>query len=923
MKRFFITKRRCVQRDYASDCDRKKPQKGGLSYWRKATIALIVVLISTFAVSASSYAQRIKYVSNNVTFRQVFQEINKQTGYHYLWTAKNLSPTKKINVSFNNESLESVLKKLEAKYPLKFEVEDKVIKVRERIQAVDPKPARMAIDPENVSSVATIDFQQIVRGRIVDEKGKPLTGVNVVVSGQSVGIATDANGEFSFKDVEEGSTLVISYIGYMGQTIKAKAELGDITLHPQENALEETTVRVNTGYQSLPRERMTGSFSYVSGEQLETKLASGLKNALEGQAAGVVIDKSGNIEIRGVSTFNAQKAPLVVVDGYPIEGSIDNINPMNIESITVLKDGVAASIYGSRAANGVIVVTTKIGKAGKPRISYSGFANIIQRPSLKHLNRASTSDYIDAEIDLFNENPNAVTTLSYGNMSRVFYLLMQARDKQITESEAMAEIDALRQIDGMKQIEDYFFRKTVVQQHNLGIAGGTEEYNYNIAVNYQGSRENVIESNSKRLIFDLKNEWRPFKFLTAGASANMTVDNRSSSLGTNYSGLTAYTSGSLLRPYTNLWDESGNPADLWGISLYKVNGYQNMPGMKPWNYSSIRDVDETSYDSKDFTSRITGFLRAQIIKGLTAEVGGNWVRGNTFSKSIQGADSYALRIAYNDNTSRSNPANHYIPDGAAINEGRGVNQSWTLRSQLNYAKDFKENKYRLNVLLGNEIRKFTFDNNTLATRLGYNPTAGSYIPVNIKDYSAGIYRADMLFPILFSGVTDGGFRYGDNRFVSWYANAAFEYDDRFIVSGSTRLDLTNFFGTDEKYRYKPMWSLGGTYKMSNDGFWNGDIVNKLHLRASYGINGNISLNNGPFLILSVIDYTPTTGGVSYGISSPPNNQLRWEKTKIANFGVDFGLFGSRLEGSWIIIEKIARIYWQTMRSIRLWDLELL
>ena len=874
--------------------------------YKVSLLGILSLFFSFFCVNAYAYAQKIQLKKGSLSYRNLFQEINRQTGYHYLWTAKLTDPQMKIAVAFNNRPLTDALHEISEKYPLAFEVSDNLIKVKDKPLVVQ------ATNSHNIPAIAASveeNLQQVIRGKVTNQLGESLVGVTISVAGKKEGTVTDVNGEFNLPASALTQNLVISYLGYVSQTLPAQLRMGTIVLTPSQSTIEETTVRVNTGYQNLSRERMTGSFSHISGEQLESKLTTDLKSALEGQAAGVVIDKSGNIEIRGVSTFNAQKTPLVVVDGYPIEGGIEDINPMNIASITVLKDGVAASIYGSRAANGVIVITTKSGGNSKPRVSYSGFVSIIAKPDLNYLNRASSSDFIDAEIDLFNENPNGPSTLSTSVMSRVTYLLMQVREKKISESEAMAEINALRNIDGKKQIEDAFFRKKIINQHNLGIAGGSEEYNYNIAVNYQGTRENLVNNVGKRIIFDLKNEWKPFSFLTAGASANFNVDNTEASymlvnnssgpsyIGNHFSNLTSYSGNSLLRPYTDLWAENGDPASIWGISQYKVKTYQNTPGMKAWDYHPMQDIYDNQFDTKKFTARITGYVRAQLLEGLTAEVGGNWVRGSSLIKGVQGADAFAVRVAYNDATSKANKANHYFPDGAVVNEYRNISESWTMRSQLNYARDFQGTKHRLNALFGNEIRKITFDNNQLATRLGYNPSAGSFIPVNIKDYTGGLYTTDMLFPSTFGGITNGEFKYGDNRFVSWYANSSYEYDNRFILSGSMRLDLTNFFGTDKQYRYKPLWSLGGTYKLSNEKFWESSLVNKLFIRGSYGINGNISLNNGPYLILAAGQYTPSTGGVSYSIASPPNNQLRWEKTVISNIGIDFGLFNNRVEGS--------------------------
>lgn len=864
-----------------------------LFYMRLVTC---LIFVSMLFIAANTRAQKINLDLHRVNLKKALLQVAKQSGYTFVYDSKGLKMNELVSVKVQNMDVASALELLLADLNVDFQIKGKSI-------SLIPKSTPTGVAATRVE--APLIVQQLVRGRVTNPDGAPLVGASVTVQGTTLGALTDSNGYFVLEGAKDNDSLLISFLGFTTQTVESRANVGTIVLQQQDNVLDEATVRVNTGYQSLPKDRVTGAFSYISGEQLESKLATGLRNALEGQAAGVVIDKSGNIEIRGISTFNAQKSPLIVVDGYPVETSLDDINPLNISSITVLKDGVAASIYGSRAANGVIVVTTKFGQSGKPRVSYSGFANIIPRPDLKYLHRASASDYIDAEIDLFNENPNSPSTLSTGNRSRVTHLLVQVRENLISEEEAMAEINALRKIDGMSQIEEAFFRKEITYQHNLGISGGNEEHNYNIAVNYQQNQENIINNNNRRLILDLKNEWRPFSFLTAGASANFNIGNAETTYmqdgasvsGIHFSTLTEYSGTSLLRPYTDLWNADGSPASLWGLSQYKINTYGNTPGMKDWSYNPLIDINANEYTRKTFTARLSGFVRAQLIDGLSAEFGGNWVRGNALTRGLQGADAYKVRIAYNDATSKANNANHYFPDGAVVNENRDVNEAWTIRSQINYSKDFQGVKHRVNALIGNEIRQITFDNNQLATRLGFNPVAGSFIPVNIKDYTGGIYSSDMLFPSTFWDITDGQYRFGDNRFVSWYANASYEYDNRFILSGSTRLDLTNFFGTDKKYRYKPLWSIGGTYKLSNEQFWASSTLNKLHIRGSYGINGNISLNNGPFLILSAGSYSQTTGGVSYGVSAPPNNQLRWEKTKISNIGLDFGLFNSRVDGS--------------------------
>ena len=359
---------------------------------------------------------------------------------------------------------------------------------------------------------------QNVTGQVLDEREEPLAGCVISVKGQKVNVITDINGNFSIKASNQ-DVLEVSFLGYEKQSIPVSGKkVFRIIMKEDAQALDEVVV---TGYQTLSKERVTGAFGLISSKQFENKLQPDLKSLLEGQAAGVVLDKDGNIEIRGVSTFSAETTPLLVVDGFPVEGTLDDLNPDNIENITVLKDGVAASIYGSRAANGVIVITTKQGQQGKTRISYKGSFNVTLKPDLSKLNRASTSDYIDAELDLFNLNPNGPSTMDTDNMSRVTYLMMQVREGNITQAQADAEINQLRQIDGLKQAEKYMFRNKLSHQHNVSISGGSETNLYNAAVNYTKERGNFINTDNDRLILDLNNRWKPFKFLTVETNVNM------------------------------------------------------------------------------------------------------------------------------------------------------------------------------------------------------------------------------------------------------------------------------------------------------------------------------------------------------------------------------------------------------------------
>lgn len=835
---------------------------------------ILCFLLFTGLLSAQTVKEKkVSLAVKEASLSSTFKKIEEATGIKILFSYDDVK-SYKVTANLKNETAEQAVKKVIAGLPLEYAAKDEFISVTTLTKAVKAVGA-------------------VIRGSVKDENNEPLPGVAITLPGTNIGTVTNANGEFVLtpRGSVKATALQASYVGMKTQRVPFTRIGSAITIVMVEDShlLDDVIV---TGYQTVSKERATGAFGSVRGEQMEKKLNADLKNVLEGQVAGVVLDKDGNLSIRGISTLSAETAPLIVVDGYPTECSLSDLNPDNIDNVTVLKDGVAASIYGSRSANGVIVVTTKQGKKGKTNISYRGTFKIVTKPDLDNLHMASTSDYIDAELALYDLNPSSSAyNISYrtNNQSKVNYLITQRKANLISDETFNSQIDQLRNVNFLDQMEKYMFRSAFTQTHNVGINGGNDTNRYNLAVNYTNNRSSFINTNDNRLLVDLKNEWNPYKFLTIGVTANISYT-RSTAPRTSWQTLTDYSS--FVKPYTTLMDENGM-TDVNTVSYNKQQLFNEYSGLKDTSYNPIQDAYDDYKTDQNFSARFSGFLRFNILQGLSAEVGGNWQRGSEIYKAISEADSYRMRLAFNNATSRTSSSTHYVPDGDLINETRYSSENWTVRTQLNFNREF--GKHRVTALAGNEVRRITYDNNQYATRLGYNSTAGSFTPVNLKDFIAGEYNADMIDSNdLQSSLSNGQYSLRDNRFVSWYFNGSYEYDNRYLVSGSIREDLTNFFGTDPKFRHKPMWSIGGTWKVNNEKFFDIDFINRLNVRASYGVNGNISLSQGPYLILSAGSYSSVTEGVSYGISSYPNNSLRWEKTKTTNIGIDVDFLKNRL-----------------------------
>ncbi len=752
-------------------------------------------------------------------------------------------------------------------------------------------------------SAAMAQNSVTVTGVVTTDAGEPLAGATVSVPGSNAATVTDLQGHFKLVIPKgaQGKELLVSFIGMTPERVPMTKIQGPLTVK-MATALTKLEDVIVTGYNTLSKERATGSFGSLSGQKLEAKLGSSLANRLEGQIAGVVLDKKGQLTIRGISSLSASTSPLVVVDGYPTEQGLSDLNPDNIENITILKDAVAASIYGARSANGVIVVTTRQGKEGKARLSYRGSFMFKPRPDLDYLNMANSSDYIDAELALYQLNPNSAaynTAYRSTSVSEVSQLLAQRKAGNLTDAQFDAAINKLRGVNFLDQMEQHMFRTAFTQTHNIGISGGSTTNRYNLAVNFSDTKSNFINTNSNRVLVDLTNDWKPFRFLTVGIASHLNI-NKSKSPLTDWQTYTDF--NNTTRPYSTIWGDNGMVM-MNTLTAGMEELYSKVPNAKDMSFNPIQESYDAYGTSDSFGARMNGFLRFAITYNLKFEVGGSWSRTYDTSKNIYGADSFTMRNAYNSSTSIANPRNHYIPEGAMINEARTMNENWTLRAQLSYDKEI--GKHKFNVLVGDEVRRIFADNNTYATRVGYNATAGSFVPVNILDLNAGKMNTDMIGGSKIVSLSNGGYGVRDNRFVSYYGNGSYSYDNRYLVSGSLRYDLTNFFGTNPKYRYKPLWSLGGTWKIKNEEFFDVDWVDRLNLRASYGLNGNISLSDGPYLILSAGSFNTDTGGISSGVASFPNSSLRWEKTKTQNIGLDVDVLNNRLGFSFDFYNKLS------------------
>lgn len=543
-----------------------------------------------------------------------------------------------------------------------------------------------------------------VSGIIVDEKGETLIGVTVAVKNGKNMCLTDAEGHFNIWLNSNESTLVISYIGMKTMEVAA---LHDgplkIVMKVDDNPLNEVIV---TGYQTLSRERTTGSFNVVTADKLKDKLQTNIINRLEGMVPGLVF-QNGEYYLRGMSTLRGgptRNEPLLVVDGLPFEGNISSINPSVVKNITFLKDAAAASIYGARAANGVIVITTIDGKGnGKTSVQYDASIKFTPAPNMSGLHRLNSRELVDLQKDGFKYDPGQYAYLDpRERVNPVLELLYKNRAGMIDNNELEKGLEVYRNLDNRKELEDFYTKTGVRHQHNISILGGNWANRYAVSLNYDGNSYNARYLSSERYGFSLRDNIGFFRWLNADLSVtgSFSRDKGDTGMGQFTDIYHNYPS------YTMLRDKDGTPINFPKYkSDYELERLKEL-GLMDESFNPITNRKEENFITKDQYYKIQLGLNFKIAKGLNFDI--RFQTENTVSKTTEfhSAESYYVRNMINDaaqyNTMRKTLTLN-VPKGSQMGEYRSEMSAYTLRAQLNFSKEFGKNS--ITAIAGGERRQ--------------------------------------------------------------------------------------------------------------------------------------------------------------------------------------------------------------------------
>ncbi len=878
--------------------------------WLKILLEMKLVLFLILALSLSATAgvysqnQRVSFEFEDATILEVLNEIKYQTGLSFIYSEEKIQELDRVSVDSAGETVEEVLNEIFGKSSLECRFQDNVI---------------MVVDKPSVPVIKEQQKKKIIKGKVTDDQGVPLPGVSVVVEGTNTGVATNIDGEYSLT-VSDKDILVFSFVGMISREIRyAGQEKLNVVLKSDAENLNEVVI---TGYQKVSVERSTGAVATIKASDVEKKGQSNLLNSLEGMVAGLGISNnpgeegSKKISIRGTATINGNSSPLVVIDGFVVETDLSSLNPYEIESVNILKDAASASIYGARSANGVIVITTKRGVKGKSRVNYTNNFTFGQKPDLKYrMNRASSSDLVDAQIIGAGDDPhtyqhyldNNPAWASYYVNSRnlVYETLAQLNEGSISQEQADAKLLALRSKDNLSQLEDIFTQESFESQHNLSVSGGSDKNNYRVSLNYTSNKGSWVGDKSERIAFDVMNNLKLNDKIRVDIGGNISMYDSKS---------IPYDKNILLNQvssYEMFKDENGNPlpvrigrvgsggtnsAGLFGgKDLLEIQRLIDM-GLLDENYYPVKELNNYSNKTKDFFARIQARLYVDLLKGVKGTFGFQYERGASKETYYASADSYEMKQIINNASPKDYAGDQStlnIPLGARITESRGDRHSYTMRGQLDFDKTFGEHNFR--ALTGSEIRHI-FSSSSTIDKFGFDEKTLLFHQVDAKSLSENI--EDVNHP---NGYIGGGISMADDfnektdRFFSLYGNFSYDYKRKYILSGSMRIDQSNLFGTDPEFRYKPFWSVGGKWRIHEESFFDSKLVDALSLRFSYGINGNIANDYGPFNIAqSLLSYRAGMVNSLY-ISSPSIEDLRWERTATSNVGLDVSIHNRKIK----------------------------
>ncbi|WP_158644043.1 SusC/RagA family TonB-linked outer membrane protein [Pseudobacter ginsenosidimutans] len=860
------------------------------------------MLVLCLQVAAKTEGQTVSLSAKNSKIIEVLKAIQTQTGYSIIAGQKELDKVGQVSISVKDMPLADALKLALKGSGIDFIIQGRTITL---VESKTPLPGNAA-EPEVVVMQIT--------GKVITSAGVPLSNVSVINLTTKKGTVTTADGSYKIEALQ-GEILLFTYVGYKQQQVKVgRSATVNVEMEMVGTAMEEYVV---TGYQTVNKRDMVGSSATVKAKDIFNPASTTIDEMLQGQIAGVMVTNSGSragntptVEIRGTSTFLGNKSPLWVVDGIiqpdplKLEGNaslmselrniignqVSWLNPLDIESITVLKDASATAIYGSKASNGVIVITTRKIARDRTSVNYNGYVSMTDRPDYSRFNVMNSQERILTSEEALNwGTPYTFVPLKQmntfegihrmyleGNISLETYL---AQRKKLES----ANTDWL----------DILTRNAVSQTHNVSVSGGTFKNSYRFSLGYNNEQGQETGNDNKRY------------------TANLVINSRLSDKIT----LNTYLNGTMTQ--TNSFAPSVNPMTYALSTSRAIPAYEDDGSLLFYNTraSYFLNTNREAYGFNLLNERNNSGTSAKNTQ-INAAIDFQWkltpwltyqLRGGVSVSNLTGESYLGARTNYIAKTYRGYDYNEFgpgtpefksaiLPYGGQLYTNNAKQTTSNITNLLQFTKEFNRD-HRINAMAGQEIR--SNEETTIANTVwGYMPENGNLLakPTPIKNLVpiTGSYSSDWgVFDALYSDLNPS---WSKNRnltnFASYFATFAYSFKNRYVLNANIRNDMSNRFGQDVTKRFDPNYSFGLSWDVSREPWIENKLpfVDMMRIRGSYGIRGNALTNRSNELILRLGSLDNTYYDFLNRIYQLPNFNLSWEKTTDWNIGFDMGLF---------------------------------
>ena len=842
----------------------------------------LFVLCLSLPLSAQIEARKVTINVKDASVKEVLEVLKKHSYRLVYSTAVIDACTKKVTLDMKKVSAGEVLDAALKDTDLSYKVDGNVITIKQIKK------------DENI----------LAQGLVTDTEGKPLPGVAVYIKGSTTGTLSNASGHFNLR-VPKNSALLFSFVGMAPQTVLVESENSlKVVMKEQATEMEEVVV---TGFQVLKKREMTSSIVSLKAEDVIEPVGTSLDQMLQGKVPGMsvmqmtsTVGAAPKIRIRGSSTIIGNREPVWVLDGIVLQdpvkldaaelnsmdkvnligNAISGLNPEDIERIDVLKDASATALYGSKAANGVIVITTKRGKKGAPAVRYSTSMSFIERPSYDKLFLMNSKERMEVSEEIYNRGLQFVgfSPTNVGFEGALYQLYAgKINQKQFSE-----------EVHKMKEMNtdwfDLLFRNAFSHQHTISISGANDKVDYYFSAGYSDQRGAPLQEKSERfsfmsnLGFKISERFRA----TVSLGASISTTNRPTVDLFEY----AYNTSRAIPAF----NEDGS------LKFYDYSsGYADIPltynVFNELEYSGAEDKNRSINTNINLDYKVASWLslNAVLSYNSSATEAEDWYdersyKAATYRKLPYGYDTRLL--GENQRDYKNNACE--LPFGGILNSHHEGADSYTARFSLNFNKSFND-LHSITFMAGLDMQSSKAKGYKKEDR-GYLPNRGkNFVTLeSLDDYPYAARQILQLKPIIIDGTSNS---------LSYYASLSYAYRGKYVMSANIRGDGSNKLG--EQARFLPIWSVSARWNMTDEWFMEPlqNVISNLGIRASYGLQANVTDAHNPNMIISLGSLDANSEEYLATLHSLPNEDLKWEKTNSVNTGIDFDLFKGKLSGS--------------------------